>query len=50
MPDINNVAIIHSCSLDKTIHSYNIKKEKKIIFHTAKNGMIFDMTQRKDSE
>lgn len=49
-PDCNKPQIIHSCSLDKTVHSFDLKQNKKIILHQAKNGSILDMTQRKDHE
>lgn len=41
---------MHSCSIDKTILTYNLKSEKKVILHFAKNGVLLDMTQRKDHE
>lgn len=43
-PDNQKPNIIHSCSLDKTIHTYDLKSDKKVILHQAKNGMIMDMT------
>lgn len=49
-PDLLKANIIHSCSMDKTIHSYDLKIDKKIILHQGKNGSVLDMTQRKDAE
>ena len=49
-PDIAKPSIIHSCSVDKIVHSYDLKTEKKVILHSAKNGQILGMAQRKDHE
>ena len=49
-PDILKTNIIHSCSIDKTVHSYDLKKSKKVMFHTHHNGQILDMSQRVDHE
>lgn len=37
-PDILQSNIVHSCSEDKTVHSFNLKNNKKVIFHTQNNG------------
>ncbi len=50
MPDLNQPHIIHSCGLDKAICTFDLKKEKKIVGHSIKNGVINDMSQRKDHE
>lgn len=50
MPDLNLPHVIHSCGMDKGICTFDLKKEKKIVGHSIKNGMIFDMSQRKDHE
>lgn len=50
LPDVQKPEIIHSCSQDKSIHTYNLKTEKKLMAHQAKNGVLLDMTQRKDHE
>lgn len=42
--------LIHSCSADKTIHTYDLKIDKKVILHQSKNGVLYDMVQRKDNE
>ncbi|EAS05346.1 zinc carboxypeptidase family protein, putative (macronuclear) [Tetrahymena thermophila SB210] len=49
-PDFQKANIIHSCSADKSVHSFDLKTDKKVIFHQAKNGSILDMSQRKDHE
>lgn len=49
-PDVQRPEFIHSCSQDKTINTYDLKNEKKIMLHQAKNGVLYDMTQRKDHE
>jgi cilia- and flagella-associated protein 52 len=49
-PDLQKSNIIHSCSADKIIHSFDLKTEKKVILHQAKNGTVLSMSQRKDNE
>lgn len=49
-PDLEKPNWIHSCSHDKMIHTYDLKADKKVILHQAKNGLVLDMAQRKDSE
>ena len=49
-PDALKPHIIHSCSVDKTVHSYDLKADRKVMLHQAKNGMVMDMTQLKDRE
>lgn len=46
MPDLFKPNLIHSCSMDKQVYSYDLKQEKKIMYHTAKNGHLLDMTQK----
>ena len=36
--------------MDKTIVTYDLKAEKRVIVHRTLNGQLMDMTQRKDSE
>jgi len=50
LPDVQKPEIIHSCSQDKSIHTFDLKTEKKVMLHQAKNGVLLDMTQRKDHE
>ncbi|KRW99659.1 WD40-repeat-containing domain [Pseudocohnilembus persalinus] len=49
-PDIQQSHIIHSASTDKSIHSYDLKLNKKLMYHQAKNGTLLGMSQRKDHE
>lgn len=49
-PDMEKPNWIHSCSHDKAVHTHDLKTDKKVILHQAKNGIILDMAQRKDSE
>jgi WD40 repeat protein len=42
--------MIHSCSIDKSISTYDLKLEKKVNGHVINNGMLLDMTQRIDHE
>ena len=48
--DSKDSGLIHSCSLDKDVTSYSLRKEKKVISHRAANGYITDMVQKKSSE
>ena len=36
--------------MDRSISTYDLKKETRINGHQTKNGALFGMTQRKDSE
>jgi WD40 repeat protein len=49
-PDLQKPFIIHSCSMDRSISTYDLKQEKRINGHQTKNGALFGMTQRKDHE
>ena len=49
-PDLLQSHVIHSCGIDRTISTWDIKKEKRIITHQLANGCLLGMTQRKDSE
>ncbi len=49
-PDIQKPHQIHSCSMDRSISTYDLKVEKRINGHQTKNGALFGMTQRKDNE
>jgi len=40
IPDLSKPTLIHSCSMDKQAQSYDLKHEKKIMYHTAKNGHL----------
>ena len=40
---------IHSSSIDRSIHTYDLKTDKKVIIHQVKNGFILDMDQKKDT-
>lgn len=48
-PDCKLPNYIHSCSQDKSVHTYDLKTDKKVNFHQAKNGQLLDMAQRKDN-
>lgn len=50
IPDFQRPNIIHSCSIDKQVQSYDLKAEKKIMYHTAKNGHLLDITQKRTPE
>lgn len=50
LPDLLKPNLIHSCSMDKQALSYDLKAEKKIMYHTAKNGHLLDMTQQRNAE
>ena len=50
IPDFQSANIIHSCSVDKQVQSYDLKAEKKLMYHTAKNGHLLDITQKRTPE
>lgn len=47
--DVKQPHLVHSCSHDKSLHTYDLKVDKKVCFHQAKNGSLLDMDQRKDT-
>jgi len=49
-PDISKPYLIHSCSMDRSISTYDLKLEKRVNGHQTKNGALFSMTQRRDHE
>jgi WD40 repeat protein len=49
-PDLNKPHIIHSCSADRTISTYDLKIEKRIGGHQTFNGSLLAMSQRRDNE
>jgi len=49
-PDINKPHLIHSCSMDRSISTYDLKLEKRIIGHSTQNGALFGMSQRTNNE
>lgn len=49
-PDLNKPHLIHSCSMDRTISTYDLKQEKRMNGHQTHNGSLQGMTQRKDNE
>lgn len=49
-PDVQQSNLIHSCSTDKSISTYDLKTEKRVNWRNIKNGSLHAMTQRKDSE
>jgi WD40 repeat protein len=49
-PDLNQPHLIHSCSLDRTISTYDLKQEKRMRGNQTQNGSLYGMTQRKDNE
>mmetsp|Transcript_16095 Transcript_16095/g.27186 ORF Transcript_16095/g.27186 Transcript_16095/m.27186 type:complete len:524 (+) Transcript_16095:277-1848(+) len=49
-PDLNKPFLVHSCSMDRTLSTYDLKVEKRMNGHQTKNGSLYGMTQRKDNE
>ena len=41
--------IIHSCSIDRSIHAYDLKSDKKLSFRQAVGGSINSMSQSSSS-
>ncbi len=50
IPDCIQPHIIHSCGMDRSINTYDLKMERRIMRHEIANGAVLDMTQRKDRE
>ena len=34
-PDVNKAHLIHSCSMDRTISTYDLKQEKRLVGHSV---------------
>jgi len=48
--DINDDALVHTCSLDKTILTFDLRVEKRVNCHLLREGSFVHMCQRKDHE
>lgn len=49
-PDTQQPNIIHSCSMDRSVSTYDLKQEKRINWRQTANGTNFGMAQRMDNE
>ena len=49
-PDIKQVHLIHSASADRSIATYDLKMERKLVGHQTANGVLYGLSQRKDHE
>ena len=47
--DCSSPQIIHSSSIDKSLHSYDMKTDKKVNFRQGNNGSITSMIQLKST-
>lgn len=43
-PDINQSSVIHSCSADRSISTYDLKQEKRVNWRQTSNGAHCGMT------
>ncbi len=48
--DLDDPALVHSCSLDRNVFTYNLKSERRTVAHSVRGGAFTAMTQRRDSE
>jgi len=48
--DVRQPWLVHSCSGDGQVLTYDLKKERRTIIHMVKEGSLLDMSQRLDSE
>ncbi len=49
-PDCRQSHLIHSCSADKSVSTYDLKQEKRVNWRQITNGTHCAMTQRSDNE
>ncbi len=49
-PDVRQVHLIHSASMDRSIATYDLKMERKLVGHQTNNGVLCGLSQRKDHE
>ena len=47
--DCSNPQYLHSCSIDKSIHTYDMKTDKKVNFRQGNTGSITSMDQVKST-
>ncbi len=50
LPDFRDPHLIHSCSIDRTVLTYDLVKERRTIIHMLKDGGCLSLSQRKDNE
>jgi len=48
--DLENPSLVHSCSLDRNVFTYDLKTERRSVAHSVRSGAFTSMTQRLDSE
>mmetsp|Transcript_12766 Transcript_12766/g.23776 ORF Transcript_12766/g.23776 Transcript_12766/m.23776 type:complete len:622 (+) Transcript_12766:2683-4548(+) len=48
--DVAQPHLIHSCGFDRSLNTYDLKLERRVVRHEIGNGALCDMTQRKDNE
>ena len=48
--DVSVPQLIHSCSVDKSLHTYDMKSDKKVNFRQGSTGSITCMDQIKSSK
>lgn len=49
-PDCKQSHLIHSCSVDRSVSTYDLKQEKRVNWRQIMNGTNHAMTQRTDHE
>jgi hypothetical protein len=49
-PDIAQSQVIHSCSADRSICTYDLQQEKRTQMRQTANGFHTGMSQRRDNE
>ena len=49
-PDVQQQNIIHSCSADRSICTYDLQQERRVRMRQTQNGFHMAMSQRKDNE
>jgi len=51
LPDCSQAHLLHSCGEDKSVFTYDLKKEKRMVHHQLTRGGVFtSLSQRLDSE
>ena len=51
LPDVRLSHLLHSCSLDSSIYTYDLKQEKRVVHHQLNGGPSFiSMSQRVESD
>merc|ERR1711871_724769 len=50
LPDISTPSLVHSCSLDGTVLTFDLRRECRKVIHSMMDGSFTSLSQRVDNE